>query len=772
MPLDSERQLVADTAAMSILLEKEQSGCVVPSSVANHALRDILDRLTASNLSKYVEVPMICVIGGTSSGKSSLLSNLSMIELPSSHSLTTRCPVLIQMSRASMMEARIGVQWRSLGNSHKPLPHFQERTVNEHSWAKIPALLTEAQNFILQQHPGKEIASDVITLHVRGPDCTDLSLLDLPGLVYTRATNESDHIIQDVHAVLDEYLRNKRCIILAVVPGNIEFHNSNVIAEALKRDPLTERTIPVITKPDLIDPGAEGQVVELLLGKKLSFQLGFHMIKGRGQAALDHRQSIQDGLRDEDRFFYGVEPWRSVHNRNLLGTNNLRHKLASLQINHTRQQIPRILQEIRAKQQNAARTLKMMGVQHASAYDRRRYYQDVCQAILSQLDATLRGKLRKATLSNQPSAAASLHQATAIFVQQIQQGLMSTVGQVTEGAPAIVTHSRGVVRGEIVHLDQDFACVDRVDETDSESEVLFESIDMLSPEPVEENTVWSDGSKICIARANNRFDTLQKIPLHQIRPDPSWLKTKIQENQTDDLPCFLNVDTFKGIVSDFIEEDWKPHCMDLLDKTHQIVTNAVNNAIDESLTTDRYPALRCLIEQQCRQAVTELSKTATKQLLLQLEIEKHPFTAQANDLFESIAEARQFRLKRDLEIALTVNQEGVFDTQTMKTMVDNVFERNKQTSMDDYLADEMEIILKSYGTVATKRVLDRIPMISWEIFRSLTTTVQDSLWSVKDETIHGCMQETPEFTAKYVLASEELQEMNKAIAVLKRSSKD
>jgi hypothetical protein len=61
------------------------------------------------------------------------------------------------------------------------------------------------------------------------------------------------------------------------------------MADAQKVDPKTKRTIPVITKPDTIDPGAENDVLELLQGKKMDFALGFHMTKGRGQNALNNK---------------------------------------------------------------------------------------------------------------------------------------------------------------------------------------------------------------------------------------------------------------------------------------------------------------------------------------------------------------------------------------------------------------------------------------------------------------------------------------------------
>lgn len=71
-------------------------------------------------------------------------------------------------------------------------------------------------------------------------------------------------------------------MILAVLSSNVDYHNSQILADALKYDKETSRTIPVLTKPDLIDKGAEEAVKDLLLGKKTKkFKYRFHMVKGR-----------------------------------------------------------------------------------------------------------------------------------------------------------------------------------------------------------------------------------------------------------------------------------------------------------------------------------------------------------------------------------------------------------------------------------------------------------------------------------------------------------
>jgi hypothetical protein len=47
---------------------------------------------------------------------------------------------------------------------------------------------------------------------------------------------------------------------------------------------------------------------------------------GRGQAALNKKESIEQGLNTEQSFFDNTEPWRGVTDKNLLGTKSLRVK--------------------------------------------------------------------------------------------------------------------------------------------------------------------------------------------------------------------------------------------------------------------------------------------------------------------------------------------------------------------------------------------------------------------------------------------------------------
>jgi hypothetical protein len=56
-------------------------------------------------------------------------------------------------------------------------------------------------------------------------------------------------------------------------------------------------------------------------------------------------------------------------------------------------------------------------------------------------------------------------------------------------------------------------------------------------------------------------------------------------------------------------------------------------------------------------------------------------------------------------------------------------------------------------------------MICWEVFRSLSNSIQENLWNATDDTLAEAMKDTPEFAEKYKLLTEELEEMNKALTI-------
>ena len=100
-------------------------------------------------------------MGDTSSGKSSLLSAISQIELPSNDQITTRCPLRLRMEKSDRTFARIGIKWH-ITSSYKEDKGWS--VVEVDSW-DIQKILSEAQDYILALSKS-EVARDVVEVYV------------------------------------------------------------------------------------------------------------------------------------------------------------------------------------------------------------------------------------------------------------------------------------------------------------------------------------------------------------------------------------------------------------------------------------------------------------------------------------------------------------------------------------------------------------------------------------------------------------------------------
>uniref|UniRef100_A0AC34FPG3 Dynamin GTPase domain-containing protein n=1 Tax=Panagrolaimus sp. ES5 TaxID=591445 RepID=A0AC34FPG3_9BILA len=106
---------------------------------------------------------------------------------------------------------------------------------------------------------------------------------------------------QDIKAMVDEYVKNPKSLILAVTPANNDVNNSDALHIAKKYDPERLRTICVLTKIDLMDKGTNAN--DLLMGKKFYFKHGIIGVRCRSQEEVANKTSVEDCLKQEEEFF-------------------------------------------------------------------------------------------------------------------------------------------------------------------------------------------------------------------------------------------------------------------------------------------------------------------------------------------------------------------------------------------------------------------------------------------------------------------------------------
>ena len=73
---------------------------------------------------------------------------------------------------------------------------------------------------------------------------------------------------------------------LAVIPANVDIGNQEILDMAEQCDPKSERTLGVLTEPDLVDEGAEPAIMDIIEGKSHALNLGWCVVRNSGQQPL------------------------------------------------------------------------------------------------------------------------------------------------------------------------------------------------------------------------------------------------------------------------------------------------------------------------------------------------------------------------------------------------------------------------------------------------------------------------------------------------------
>ena len=114
-----------------------------------------------------ITFPTVVVVGDQSSGKSTLLEALSLVELPKGTGIVTRCPLVLRLRNSNKRQ----VYHVHEGNKKIPL---DETKLN------ILQYIEEETKKLAGGH--KNVVHEMIELLVEDPNVRDLTVVDLPGI--------------------------------------------------------------------------------------------------------------------------------------------------------------------------------------------------------------------------------------------------------------------------------------------------------------------------------------------------------------------------------------------------------------------------------------------------------------------------------------------------------------------------------------------------------------------------------------------------------------
>lgn len=198
----------------------------------------------------------------------------------------------------------------------------------------------ELQGPTTSQEKRKTFSDDILKIEICGPDQEHLSVIDVPGIFKKKTeglTTKED--ISMVREMVMTFMKNPRSAILAVIPANVDIATQEILEMAEQCDTQGQRTLGVLTKPDLVDRGAEQRVIDLLQGKSHKLNLGWCIVRNPGQQELD--EGSTDRNEKEIAFFSTRAPWTKIE-KEKTGIKALRERLGEILADMVRREFPKV----------------------------------------------------------------------------------------------------------------------------------------------------------------------------------------------------------------------------------------------------------------------------------------------------------------------------------------------------------------------------------------------------------------------------------------------
>nr|AAR99716.1 interferon inducible Mx protein [Dicentrarchus labrax]AAR99717.1 interferon inducible Mx protein [Dicentrarchus labrax] len=308
---------------------------------------DLIDSLRSLGVEKDLALPAIAVIGDQSSGKSSVLEALSGVALPRGSGIVTRCPLELKMKRK-----KEGEEWYGKISYQD----FEEEIEDP---ADVEKKIREAQDEMAGVGVG--ISDDLISLEIASPDVPDLTLIGLPGIARVAVKGQPENIGDQIKRLIQKFITKQETISLVVVPCNVDIATTEALNMAQRVDPDGERTLGILTKPDLVDKGTEETVVDIVHNEVIHLKKGYMIVKCRGQKEITEKVSLTEAIEREKAFFNDHVFFQTLYNDGHATVPKLAEKLTLELVHHIERSLPRLEEQIEEKLQQTRAELERYG---------------------------------------------------------------------------------------------------------------------------------------------------------------------------------------------------------------------------------------------------------------------------------------------------------------------------------------------------------------------------------------------------------------------------
>ncbi|NXP07197.1 MX protein, partial [Thinocorus orbignyianus] len=305
---------------------------------------DLIDSLRALGIEKDLALPAIAVIGDQSSGKSSVLEALSGVALPRGNGIVTRCPLELKLKRIPATQPWKGKMC------------YRNTSIDLQDASEVEKAIREAQNIVAGTRGA--ISGELISLEIRSPDVPDLTLIDLPGIARVAVGDQPKDIGEQIKMLLRKTIGCKETLNLVVVPCNVDIATTEALKMAQEVDPSGERTLGILTKPDLLDKGTEESIIKVLRNQIIPLKKGYMIVKCRGQQDIHNKVALATAIQQERMFFESHKYFRMLLEERKATIPHLAEKLTNELVGHIIKTLPALDNQIREALQKTLHDLQ------------------------------------------------------------------------------------------------------------------------------------------------------------------------------------------------------------------------------------------------------------------------------------------------------------------------------------------------------------------------------------------------------------------------------
>ncbi|KAF3177712.1 hypothetical protein EYR41_008654 [Orbilia oligospora] len=321
---------------------------------------DAVDKIRELQIGE-ISLPQLVAVGDQSCGKSSLLESITGISFPVGSDLCTRFATQIVLRRTDATDASAVVQATILpgpGSISKDATRkklesfrhvFKESEFGPKEFRDIIIKAGKAmgiENEVDEMVSGKRFSDDILKIELSASHHPHLTIVDVPGLFHnpTKHQTEEDKVL--IRKLIENYTEDKRTIIMAVMDGRNNLAIQEVFKMARTADPEGRRTVGVITKCDVVQPGEENGPMNIAANKVEYLRHGWFVVRNRSTKESNQRITADELRKHEDEFLK-KDPWCTLDPQRV-GVPKLKEFLGRLLHEHIQSELPRLAEEINA----------------------------------------------------------------------------------------------------------------------------------------------------------------------------------------------------------------------------------------------------------------------------------------------------------------------------------------------------------------------------------------------------------------------------------------